>query len=131
MPRRARTSPARPRRWCPSAAARGVSTACWASPSNWCRWTDPLAYRPAQPFQVKLLLAGQPLGGVRVAALPQTKPETMVHGRTGRDGVARLVLPHGGLWTLYAVRIEPAARPLADWESSWTSLTMRIAEAGR
>mgnify|MGYP003583303857 CR=1 FL=1 len=88
--------------------------------------TDPLAHRPGRPFGVRLLAAGQPVAGVRVAALPKFQPEHVVEARTGSDGSVQISLPHGGLWTFYAVRIEPAARPPADWESTWASLTLAL-----
>lgn len=93
--------------------------------------TDPLAYRPGQPFGVRLLLAGRPAARVRIAALPQFNPERIVEARTGDDGSAYLALPHAGQWTLYAVHIEPAPRPPADWHSTWASLTFAIREAAK
>jgi len=93
--------------------------------------TDPVAYPPGQPFRVKLLQAGQPAGQTRVAALPKDMPEGIVEARTTPDGEAVLTLPHGGLWTLYAVHIEPAPRPPADWNSIWASLTFAVPGAPR
>ena len=88
--------------------------------------TDPLAYRPGGPFRLKLLLAGRPAGHARVAALPRDLPDQIVEARTSAAGEVELALPHAGLWTIYAVHIEPAARPPADWNSIWASLTFSL-----
>lgn len=93
--------------------------------------TDPARYRPGQPFDVRLLREGRPAQHVRIAALPQSAPEKVLEANTGANGVARFTLPSAGQWTFYAVQIEPAARPSADWQSTWASLTLAIGEVPR
>jgi len=93
--------------------------------------TDPLAYRPGQPFRVKLRLGGKAAAQVRITALPKDEPDRIVRATTGADGEAQLTLPHAGLWTFYAVHMQPAARPPADFDSLWASLTFGVPEAPR
>jgi uncharacterized GH25 family protein len=70
-------------------------------------WRRPLA-TGAQPFDP--------------AARDSVPP--VAQARTGRDGVAALVLSGGGEWLLSAVHMVPSADPReADWESLWASLT--------
>ena len=88
--------------------------------------TNPLAYRIGSPFRVKLLLGGNAAANVRVAALSKDKPEAMVEGRTDTSGEVRLTLTQPGLWTLYAVHLQHAARSTADWESTWASMTFAL-----
>ena len=87
--------------------------------------TDPLAYSAGQPFRIKLIMKGKAAQGVRVTALHEGRSAPAM-ARTDAQGLATLELPSAGLWTFYAVHIEPAPRPPADWESIWASLTFAI-----
>jgi len=90
--------------------------------------TNPVTYRAGTPFRARLLLGGGPAVGVRVAALPKNDPENVVEARTDSHGEVALALPRGGFWTLYAVHLQPAPRPPAEWESTWASLTLALPE---
>ena len=90
--------------------------------------TDPATYRPGQPFGIRLLREGRSAPEMRIAALPQSAPESVLEAKTGIDGVAQFTLPLAGQWTFYAVQIEPATRLSADWQSTWASLTFAIRE---
>lgn len=90
--------------------------------------TDPATYRPGQSFGIRLLREGRPAPDVRIAALPQLTPQSVLEVKTGVDGIAQFTLPSAGQWTFYAVQIEPAARLSADWQSTWASLTLAIRE---
>jgi uncharacterized GH25 family protein len=104
---------------------------------------DPAA---AGPITVRVLFHGRPLAGALVRAWNQPlagsgRPAEAAERdsvgparaiRTGRDGLARLDLAHGGEWLLSCVHMVPCAdRSAADWESLWASLTFARAEPRR
>lgn len=85
---------------------------------------DPYRLRPGEQLPVRLLFRGEPIAGVRVAALSRERPEDVRVARTGRDGRALFTLDREGLWLVKAVHMEAAPPGLdADWESWWASLT--------
>lgn len=76
---------------------------------------------------VTLLLHGKPAPDVQVEvswAGNTNEKDTHVLGRTGREGQFMVPLVKPGLWRLHAVYMERCAETnVADWESSWASLT--------
>lgn len=87
---------------------------------------DPAALAKGGALRVRLLLDGQPAGGIRVAALPRLDPLHPVTATTDRRGEATLGLTRGGEWLVKAVRVRPAAPGSGvDLESLWASVTFR------
>jgi uncharacterized GH25 family protein len=83
------------------------------------------------PFQVQLLYQGKPLANVLVKAFPKAGGE-VIAARTDARGLAVLPILPGGIWLLNAVHMVRAdARLDADWESIWSSLTLRLPEVSR
>jgi len=81
-----------------------------------------------EPFRVQLLFQGKPLAGALVKAFPKSGGTIF---KTRTDGTGLAVLPHltGGIWLLNAVHMVRADTRLdADWESIWSSLTLRLPE---
>jgi uncharacterized GH25 family protein len=75
---------------------------------------------------VQLLYQGKPLPGALVKALPHAGGAA-VTARTDTRGIVALRLPAGGVWMLNAVHMVRADPRLdADWESTWSSLTLRL-----
>lgn len=90
--------------------------------------SDPFRLASGGELAIRLLFEGQPVEGVRVAALPSAEPAGGADGRTDREGRVRLSLSRPGRWLVKAVHMIPARSGLdADWESLWASLTFEVA----
>lgn len=87
--------------------------------------TDPLKYTADKPFLLRLLRDGMPLADTQIVA-SERESETVLKMRTNADGVVEFKLPVDGMWMFYAVDIEQAAALDVDWESIWTSLTLKV-----
>ena len=90
---------------------------------------NPYSIRPGQTPSVQVLFRGKPAAGVAVEStwLENGKAKMEVFGRT--DGQGRIVIPikARGPHRLHAIVMERCAEPqVADWESSWASLTFEI-----
>jgi len=82
-----------------------------------------------QPFQVRLLYQGKPLANALVKAFPRAGGR-VITARTDAQGLAVLPTMSGGIWLLNAVHMVRADPRLdADWESIWSSLTLRLPQA--
>jgi uncharacterized GH25 family protein len=89
--------------------------------------SDPTQASRDQPFVLKLLYRGKPIESVLVKALPQDSIARPTSARTTHDGIVRLNLGTPGVWLLNAVHMTPASVGIdADWESLWSSLTLRV-----
>ena len=90
---------------------------------------DPYAIRGSGSLPVKVLFRGKAAAGLQLEAAWALGKEhkTTVIGRTGADGAISVPLSKAGLWRLHALKMERCAEPnVADWESSWASLTFEI-----
>ncbi len=89
-------------------------------------------------FQVVVEFQGQPLEGASVRAMCLDAVAEDASGvdksdvphldaRTDANGRAGFALPRAGRWMLASVHMVPCADPeRADWESTWSSLTLEI-----
>jgi len=96
-------------------------------------------------LRVRVLFAGQPLANALVhawhqplgdaAALsPAVARDTMQVAsgtRTDRDGVVEVPVADAGEWLIGVVHMVPSSDPVAEWESSWASLTFARPASGR
>jgi uncharacterized GH25 family protein len=89
---------------------------------------NPADWKPGTPFAVKVLRAGQPLAGARVAAWNLATGQLVKLDATTADtGEASFTLPAGGQWmfsTVHMVRV--TGDKDADWESHWGNLTLAV-----
>lgn len=93
--------------------------------------TDPLAFRPGQPFQLKLLFNGKPLANALIKAQLKAYPPVELTARSDAAGNVTFALPSAGMWLFNAVHMQPSAEPDTDWESLWASLTFEIPAAAK
>jgi hypothetical protein len=84
---------------------------------------NPMQLQPNQPLPVRVLLAGVPLVGARVAAYRVADPGQSIEARTNERGVAELTVRRPGFWVVKCVHITPTPGGPADWRSLWATLT--------
>jgi uncharacterized GH25 family protein len=89
---------------------------------------NPASWKPGTPFGVKVLRAGQPLAGARVAAWNRATGELIKLDATTADtGEASFTLPAGGQWMFSTVHMARLSGDKdADWESHWGNLTLAV-----
>ncbi len=90
---------------------------------------DPYSLKPGEFLPIRVLFRGKPAADLQIesAWAAQTGRKTTVVGRTGSDGRLRVPLPATGLWRIRTIKMERCAEPaVADWESSWASLTFEL-----
>lgn len=90
---------------------------------------DPTQAAGRGELAFRLLHAGEPLAGARVAAVSGRRPEAPVEART--DAAGRVVLPiaEPGPWLVTSVHmVRPPADSGVDWESLWASLTFEVGD---
>jgi uncharacterized GH25 family protein len=85
--------------------------------------SDPRRLAAPSRIPFRLYFRGRPAPGVLVTAYPGSDPDRARRGRTDAAGRVELTLEPGERWLVRAVHMVPAARPGADWESFWTSLS--------
>jgi uncharacterized GH25 family protein len=88
---------------------------------------SPPSLKPGDSLPIQILFRGKPDPGIQVESAwvgsTGAKKVTIV-GRTNAAGRILVPLPSPGKWRLHAVHMEQCAdQAIADWESSWTSLT--------
>lgn len=91
--------------------------------------SNPYTLHPGGQLPVRVLFQGKPASGLQLetAWADGGKSKTTVIGRTAADGRIRVPLSSAGKWRLHTLMMERCAEPaLADWESSWASLTFEI-----
>ncbi len=90
--------------------------------------SDPTRLSAGESLSVRVLEAGKPLAGFPLASLAPGRPDrTLV--RTDAAGRAKVLLDRPGPWLLSGTRLSRSARPGADWESDFTTLTLSVAPA--
>lgn len=88
---------------------------------------NPYRLTAGATLDVALLYRGKPLAGAQVVARSQAQPQSAVTARTDARGRVALRLDPSGLWMVKAVHmIRSENDPLADWQSSWASLTFSL-----
>lgn len=90
--------------------------------------SDPTALRAGASLSVRVLGGGKPLEGFPLAAVSAAGPGRTL-ARTDADGRARFALDRAGPWLLAGTKLARSARPDADWESGFTTLTLSVAPA--
>jgi len=94
--------------------------------------SDPCSLRAGDSLPVQVLLQGQPLAGVHLAAgYPGvTGHKYPVWVRTDAQGRASITLDRPGLWFARVLHMIPATGdPEADWRSAFSTLTFDVAPA--
>ena len=90
---------------------------------------NPYALEPGQELAVRLLYEGEPLPDALVVALNSEEPEKRLAARSDSEGRAAFRIGRAGPWLIKAVHMIRAENdPLADWQSSWASLTFSLPE---
>jgi uncharacterized GH25 family protein len=76
-------------------------------------------------FKGHVLYRGEPAAAVLIEALLHDDPSVRLSVRADARGGFSLVLPRGGVWLVKSVHMTRAGffSSVADWESSWASLT--------
>jgi uncharacterized GH25 family protein len=87
---------------------------------------DPTRLRAGATLEVRLLKAGQPLGGLPLRATHPGKPAAFA--TTGEDGRASFVLDAPGPWLLAGTELRPSATRPSEWESDFTTLFLDVAK---
>jgi Domain of unknown function (DUF4198) len=90
---------------------------------------DPYLLKPGEQLPVKVLFQGKPAAGLSMEAAwagPQGKGVQRV-GTTDSQGRIVVPLRAAGRWRLHTIKMERCTEPaVADWESSWASLTFEL-----
>ncbi|WP_051669552.1 DUF4198 domain-containing protein [Bryobacter aggregatus] len=90
---------------------------------------NPSLLKPGAVLPIQVLLRGKPVAGLQVesAWAENGKSKVTVVGRTNAEGRIEVPLTSTGKWRLHALQMERCAEPaIADWESSWASLTFEV-----
>lgn len=89
---------------------------------------DPTAVRAGDEFAVVVLKEGKPLAGfpLNAVAAGAKQGETRT---TDAEGRATFRLGKPGAWLLRGTDVRKSARPEADWESDFTTLTLAVKNA--
>jgi hypothetical protein len=91
--------------------------------------TNPYDLHVGSTLPVWVLFEGKPAAGLQLEAARAGRAgsKTTVIGRTGSDGRINIPVDQTGQWRLHSLRMERCLEPtVADWESSWASLTFEI-----
>ena len=91
--------------------------------------SDPSFIRAGGSLPVRVMFRGKPAAGLQIesAWALGTQKKTVIVGRTGADGSIVVPIAQEGKWRLHTLKMERCAEPaVADWESSWASLTFEI-----
>lgn len=86
---------------------------------------DPTSLRPGEELPVRVLRQGQPLPSFAVNLARQGDRRGTLKTT---DGQGRVTFPiaKAGRWLLRATEVRRSARPEADWESDFTTLTFEV-----
>ena len=89
---------------------------------------DPSTLKAGSMLPVIVLFRGKPIPNIQLerASVCEGMSDRKVVGRTDREGSLSILVDSPGGWRLHAVHMQPSARPDADWESYWASLTFEI-----
>ncbi len=91
--------------------------------------SDPSTVHAGGSLPVRVVFHGKPAAALQVEAAWASgdQRKTVVIGRTGVDGSIVVPITHAGKWRLHSLKMMRCAEPaVADWESSWASLTFEI-----
>ena len=91
---------------------------------------DPYALGPDRRLPVRVIFEGRPLGGalVKLTSLEfDAKP--LATARTDRNGRAAFRVPPVGSWLVNVIWSKPISSPLADFETTFSSLTFGYSAA--
>ncbi|RYU78470.1 DUF4198 domain-containing protein [Hymenobacter persicinus] len=92
---------------------------------------NPYAAKPGASLTVLVLAAGQPQRGALVQVrqrLPGQQTAQLFTFRSNQNGRVLFKLSAGATYLVSTVRMEPAADPqVADWQSTWATLTFGTA----
>jgi uncharacterized GH25 family protein len=89
--------------------------------------TDPRSVPSGGPFQFELRWHGRPLRAALLRAYAQHGEAAPMQSRSDNKGRVTLNLPKAGVWLINTVHMRPAPkRSGADWESTWSSLTLQL-----
>jgi hypothetical protein len=86
---------------------------------------DPTRLRVGSELSVQMLRDGKPWPRFSVSALSSATIEPIMRSTDG-DGRAVFTLDRPGPWLLRGTLIEPSSSPDADWQSLFTTLTVRV-----
>jgi hypothetical protein len=91
--------------------------------------TDPRSLPSGGPFQFELRWHGRPLRGALLKAFAQHGDAAPMQSRSDNKGRVTLNLSTAGVWLINTVQMRPAPRRSgADWESTWSSLTLQLGQ---
>lgn len=84
---------------------------------------DPTTLRPGDDLPIRVLRGGQPLAAFSVAIVREGESKGTMK-TTDAEGRATFKLTKAGRWLLRATDVRRSAKPEADWESDFTTLTL-------
>ena len=91
--------------------------------------SDPYKAKPGQALPIRVVFKCKPASGlqVEIAWADEGQTKTTIAGRTDERGRIAILLDKPGLWRVHTIKIEPCVDPaVADWESTWASLTFEL-----
>jgi hypothetical protein len=90
---------------------------------------NPAGIHAGRALSIRVMLHGKPVGGLQVEASWSAGAESkiVIIGRTDHQGRIPVPISARGTWRLHTLAMERCAEPaIADWESSWASLTFEV-----
>jgi uncharacterized GH25 family protein len=94
---------------------------------------DPYQLKPGDALPVQVLFRNEPAADLALEAAwvgaggEKKIQKIQVIGRTDSNGRISVPLTAAGRWRLHSIKMERCAEPkVADWESSWASLTFEV-----
>jgi Domain of unknown function (DUF4198) len=91
--------------------------------------SDPYFAKTGDALKLRVVFKGKPAPGLQmeVAWAGQGQNKTTIAGRTDQNGTISIKLEKPGLFRLHTLVMEPCTETaIADWESSWASLTFEL-----
>lgn len=87
--------------------------------------TDPTRLRSGDEFAFRVLENGAPLADFPIGFVPEESDKPQIR-RTDKEGRVRYRLAMSGRWLLRGTKLRKATQPGVDWESDFTTLTVRV-----
>lgn len=91
--------------------------------------SDPTRLRVGDSLRVQVLWRGAPLADFQLGAFRDGEDKP-VFARTDRDGRATARFPNEGWWLLHGTLLRRAGDASHEWDSDFTTTTVRVGKAG-
>lgn len=87
--------------------------------------TDPTRLRRGDEFSVRVLENGAPLADFPIGFVREGRSKALIR-KTDSEGRVKTRLATSGRWLLRGTKLRKATQPEVDWESDFTTLTVKV-----